>query len=72
MEQLYVTSHVGRDLLQSAALFKHEHSVAWEYVANGLEYIGPGTKPIVKVKTNSEDKRLSIADNGWGMSWKGL
>ena len=32
-----VTTHVGRDLLQSAALFKHEHSVVWEYVSNGLD-----------------------------------
>ncbi len=39
--ELRVRSHVGRDLLQSAALFKHEHSVVWEYVSNGLEYKDP-------------------------------
>ena len=42
---LKVTSHVGRDFLQSAALFKHEHAVVWEYVSNGLEYKDPNTKP---------------------------
>ena len=72
MEQIHVTSHVGRDLLQSAALFKHEHSVVWEYVANGLEYVEPGTKPIVKVKTDAKNGKISIADNGRGMSWEGL
>ena len=35
---LKVRSHVGRDLLQSSQLFRHEHAVIWEYVANGLEY----------------------------------
>lgn len=72
MEQIHVTSHVGRDLRQSAALFKHEHSVVWEYVANGLEYVYPGSKPKVKVQTNAKNKKISIADNGRGMSWKGL
>jgi DNA topoisomerase VI subunit B len=71
-ESLTVTSHVSRDLLQSAALFKHEHSVVWEYVANGLQYIDPNTRPIVKVRTNQKDKKISIADNGKGMNWVDL
>jgi hypothetical protein len=71
-DQIHVTSHVGRDLLQSAALFKHEHSVVWEYVANGLEYIDRGTKPVVKVRTDAKRKKISIADNGRGMAWKDL
>jgi hypothetical protein len=41
---LKVTSHVGRDLLQSAQLFRHEHAVVWEYVSNGLQYKDPATK----------------------------
>jgi len=32
--QLKVTSHVGRDLLASAASFKNEAVVVWEYVVN--------------------------------------
>src|SRR6266536_2620661 len=69
---LKVTSHVGRDLLQSAALFKHEHSVVWEYVSNGLEYVDPGVSPIVKVAVDSKSHRITIRDNGRGMSFSDL
>ena len=40
--QLKVTSHVGRDLLASAASFKSEAAVVWEYVVNSLQYVDPG------------------------------
>ena len=69
-EDLAVTSHVGRDLLQSAALFKHEHSVVWEYVSNGLEYVDPGTKPLVTVRATSD--AITIQDNGRGMTFADL
>jgi len=65
--RLAVTTHVGRDLLQSASLFKHEHSVVWEYVSNGLEYIEPGTKPVVNVHVDVKAKRITIHDQGRGM-----
>jgi hypothetical protein len=42
--KLIVKSHVARDLLQSAGLFKTDKLVVWEYVSNGLQYIGAGTK----------------------------
>ncbi len=32
--QLFVKSHVARDLLQSAGLFKTDKLVIWEYVSN--------------------------------------
>lgn len=64
---LKVTSHVARDLLQSAALFRHEHSVVWEYVSNGLQYKDPSTKPIVVVTADAKSKRIEIRDNGRGM-----
>jgi hypothetical protein len=64
---LKVTSHVGRDLLQSAALFKHEHAVVWEYVSNGLEYKDPNTKPSVAVQIDPKAKSIRISDNGRGM-----
>jgi len=64
---LKVTSHVGRDLLQSAALFKHEHAVVWEYVANGLEYKDTGTRPNVAVQIDPKAKSIRISDNGRGM-----
>jgi Histidine kinase-, DNA gyrase B-, and HSP90-like ATPase len=72
VDELRVTSHVGRDLLQSAALFKHEHSVVWEYVANGLEYVEPGVNPTVKVTVDTRSHKISIADNGRGMTYSDL
>ena len=57
-----VTRHVARDLLQSAALFKHEHSVVWEYVSNGLEYVDPGTLPAVEVSIDVKAKKIVVRD----------
>lgn len=65
---LKVTSHVSRDLLQSAQLFQHEHSVVWEYVSNGLEYVDPGTSPTVDVTVDAKGRRIEVRDNGRGMS----
>jgi hypothetical protein len=69
---LKVTSHIGRDLLQSAALFKHEHSVVWEYVSNGIEYVDPGVQPVVDVSVEANAKRIVIRDNGRGMLMEDL
>lgn len=69
---LLVKSHVPRDLLQNADLFKNENLVIWEYVSNGLEYIDEGTNPIVRVTIDNRNNRISIMDNGRGMVWDGL
>jgi len=69
---LVVKTHVARDLLQSAALFKNDRLVVWEYVSNGLQYVDIGTQPIVKVVLDSRNKRISVTDNGRGMDWRGL
>lgn len=71
-EALVVKTHVARDLLQSAALFKTDRLVVWEYVSNGLQYVDQGTQPVVRVKLDSRKKHISIADNGRGMDWSGL
>jgi|SRR5579884_719254 len=71
-DQLFVTSHVARDLLQAAALFKNERLAVWEYVANGLQYVEPGTRAVVKVTVDNRRKRITIRDNGRGMDWEGL
>jgi hypothetical protein len=71
-EQLVVKSHVARDLLQSAALFKTDKLAIWEYIANGLQYVEAGTSPIVRVTLDSKNKRATISDNGRGMDWNGL
>jgi hypothetical protein len=71
-DQIFVRSHVARDLIQNAALFKTDKLVVWEYVSNGLQYISPGTSPAVKVTLDSKRKRIAIKDNGRGMDWVGL
>ncbi len=65
---LEVTSHVGRDLLQSAALFRHEHAVAWEYASNGLQYVDPGVQPLVRIQVDQDERSLTVIDNGRGMT----
>ncbi len=69
---LLVKSHVARDLLQSAGLFRTDRLVVWEYVANGLQYVDPGVPPIVHVVLDSRRRRITVADNGRGMDWAGL
>src|SRR5208337_4049702 len=69
---IFVKSHVSRDLLQNAALFKTDKLVVWEYVSNGLQYVDYGTSPTVSVKLDSKGRRITITDNGRGMDWTGL
>src|SRR6266540_3543418 len=71
-EDLRVTSHVGRDLLASAAAFKTEAAVVWEYVVNGLQYVDRGTTPRVSVQLDQSDRSIAISDNGRGMTDKDL
>jgi hypothetical protein len=71
-DEIFVKSHVARDLLQSAGLFKTDKLVVWEYVSNGLQYVNPGTNPVVRVTLDSKKKKIIITDNGRGMDWAGL
>jgi Histidine kinase-, DNA gyrase B-, and HSP90-like ATPase len=71
-DQIFVRSHVARDLLQNAALFKTDKLVIWEYVSNGLQYTDPGTNPVVRVFLDSKRKCIRISDNGRGMDWASL
>jgi hypothetical protein len=70
--QIVVKSHVARDLLQNAALFKTDKLVVWEYVSNGLDYVDEGVNPVVSVSLESRKKRIVVIDNGRGMDWQGL
>lgn len=65
-DALVVTSHVGRDVLAQAAQFKTEAAVVWEYVVNSLQYVDPGTPPVVQVSVKKD--LIQIADNGRGMN----
>jgi hypothetical protein len=71
-DQIFVRSHVARDLLQNAALFKTDKLVVWEYVSNGLQYVDPVVSPVVQVLLDSKRKCIRISDNGRGMDWAGL
>lgn len=70
--QLKVTSHIGRDLLASAASFKTEAAVVWEYVVNSLQYVDAGVSPHVQVTVAPGQKGIVIGDNGRGMAAKDL
>ncbi|GMQ87272.1 MAG: hypothetical protein BMS9Abin08_0472 [Gammaproteobacteria bacterium] len=72
VETLRVTSHVGRDLLASAASFKTEAATVWEYVVNSLQYVDEGVLPRVQVLVKPRNKLIEIRDNGRGMSAEGL
>ncbi len=72
INDMKVTSHVGRDLLASAAAFKTEAAVVWEYVVNGLQYVDRGTTPRVSVQVDQSDRSIAISDNGRGMTDKDL
>jgi HSP90 family molecular chaperone len=65
---LKVTSHVGRDILGAAAVFKNEETAVWEYVVNSLQYVDRGTQPKVQVTVDTRNRRIEISDNGRGMS----
>lgn len=72
MTSIQVVSHVGRDILQSAQLFKTPEAAVWEYVVNSLQYVAPGTVPRVRVNVDIPAKRITIEDNGIGMDHEGL
>jgi DNA topoisomerase VI subunit B len=69
---LKVTSHVGRDILASAAHFKTEPAVVWEYVVNSLQYVASGTPPRVQVLVRPQQREIEVRDNGRGMDEEDL
>ena len=72
MNSVTVTSHIGRDLIQSANMFKTADIAVWEYIVNSVQYISPGKKPVVTIDINNKYKRIIIEDNGRGMDLEGL
>lgn len=67
-----VRSHVSRDVIQAAEMFRNERLAIWEYVSNGLQYVDAKTSPLINVRIDSKLKRITIQDNGRGMDWEGL
>lgn len=72
VSDMKVTSHVGRDLLASAAAFKNEASAVWEYVVNGLQYVDRGTTPRLSVQVKQAERSITVSDNGRGMTEKDM
>lgn len=72
MSTINVVSHVGRDIVQSAQLFRTPEAAVWEYVVNSLQYVEPGTVADVKVTVDVKAKKIRIEDNGTGMDVPGL
>ena len=64
--EIKVTSHVGRDVLQTSAFFNSVALVVWEYLINGIEYrhSEDQRKPSVYVSLNKKKKMIQITDNG--------
>ena len=57
-DTIRVRSHVARDFLQNAALFKTDNLVVWEYVSNSLQYVNPGATPVVRVILDTKRNRI--------------
>lgn len=71
-DRISVTTHVGRDVLQSAQLFQTVEAAVWEYIVNSLEYVSPDTRPEVQVLLDNRRRAITISDNGRGMDSNGL
>ena len=72
MNSIKVVSHVGRDIIQSAQLFRTPEAAVWEYVVNSLQYVDPGVVPHVKVTVDLQAKKIKVEDNGSGMDLRDL
>lgn len=72
MSNIKVVSHVGRDIIQSAQLFRTPEAAVWEYVVNSLQYVDLGVVPHVKVTVDQQAKKITIEDNGSGMNLSDL
>lgn len=72
MNNIQVVSHVGRDIIQSAQLFKTPEAAVWEYVVNSLQYVDPNTVARVRVNVDVQAKKITVDDNGSGMDLSDL
>ena len=65
--QIHMGVHVGRAILQAAAVFNTPNKAIWEYVVNSLQYVDPGNNPVIDVRVNKASRTIVITDNGRGM-----
>lgn len=66
--QIAFRSHVGRDVLQNAAMFSSAPKAILEYVLNSLQYVDEGVRPVIYVRLDPSGGAIEIADNGRGMN----
>jgi len=71
-EEIKVRTHVARDLLQTAQLFRTPEAAIWEYVVNSIEYVDAGVQPHVLVQLDQKRGQVTIVDNGRGMDVEDL
>ena len=64
---VFLKSHVGRDVIQSAQTFSSVPAAIWEYVINSIQYVDQSIKPIVHIEIEKKGKGIQISDNGRGM-----
>ena len=65
-QKIKVTSHVSRDLLQSAAVFNSPAKIVWEYVSNSLD--AARDDELVNVEVTVKTDSIIVEDDGRGMS----
>lgn len=65
-QKIAVTSHVSRDLLQSAAVFNSASKIVWEYVSNSLD--AARDDQMVNVVVTVKSDSIIVTDDGRGMS----
>ena len=66
ISEIKATSNTARAYFAAANLFKHPHTVIWEYVTNEIQYREKGTKPEVHVIIE-EDKIIIKGGEGMEM-----
>ncbi len=71
-DEIKVRTHVARDLLQTAQLFRTPEAAIWEYVVNSIEYVEAGAQPHVLVQLDQKRRHVTIVDNGRGMDVQDL
>lgn len=69
-ERLQLVTHVGRDVLASAAHFATVPKAVYEYVSNSVDATPPGRPCTVRVSiaTVGPRRRIEVADDASGMS----
>ena len=61
---LAIKVHVGHAFASQSKQFDFRNAM-WEYIANSIQYVDPGVKPIITIQAYKD--KITIRDNGRGM-----